>query len=311
MSQNQQRLDIKFPVGRIVGGSVSEGRTTDFEGKPLVYKTGDKAGQPRKDFSFGIAIAKTQAHWGNEPGWGQQIWQFGNGAWGGIAQRADFSWKIEDGDSQIPNKKGNKPCDREGYPGHWVIWFSGAQRPKVCDAKGQRFLSEEEIAAIKAGFYVQVFGNVDSNGSQGNPGLYINHNIVSFQAGGQEIQLGVDIASIGFGSDPLPAGATAIPAGVPGDQPGVASAPVAAPPTPAPPASATPAPPVTTAVQPHTAILNAGAAPAPTPAAPMPPAPPAPVAASPQMTAAAQTTYEAYKAAGWTDDQLRQNGLML
>ena len=29
------------------------------------------------------------------------------------------------------------------------------------------------------------------------------------------------------------------------------------------------------------------------------------------MTAAATTTYEAYKASGWTDDQLRANGLMV
>lgn len=305
MSQNQQRLDIKFPVGRIVGGSISQGRTTDYEGKPLVYKSGDKAGQPRTDFSFGVAIAKTQQHFGNEPGWGQQIWQFGNTAWGAVAQRPDFSWKIEDGDSQMPNKRGNKNCDKEGWPGHWVIWFSGSQRPKVCDAKGQRFLTDDEIQAIKAGFYVQVFGNVDSNGSAGNPGLYLNHNIVAFSGVGQEIQLGVDIASIGFGADPLPAGASAVPAGISAEQPGVAGAATPAPPTAA---NQTP-PPTTTAVQPHTAILNAGAA-VPPPPAPMPPTPP-PAPASKKMTAAAQgVSYEAYVSAGWTDDQMRQAGVL-
>ena len=48
--------------------------------------------------------------------------------------------------------------------------------------------------------------------------------------------------------------------------------------------------------------------PAPAPMAP-PPAPAAPVR---QMTAAANgVTYEAYVAAGWSDAQLVQNGLML
>ena len=45
--------------------------------------------------------------------------------------------------------------------------------------------------------------------------------------------------------------------------------------------------------------------------APMAP-PPAPVAPVRQMTAAAQgVTYDAYVAAGWSDAQLVQNGLML
>ncbi len=304
-----QRPEIRFPVGRIVGGSISQEVTTDYEGKPLVYKSGDKVGQPRVEFSFGIAFPKTQAHWGNEPGWGQTIWQFGNTAWGAIAQNRDFSWKITDGDSTELNKKGNRACDREGFPGHWVVWFSGSTRPKVCDAKGERFLSEEEITAIKAGYFAQVFGDIDSNKSQGNPGLYINHKIVAFAGYGPEIQLGVDLKAVGFGSDPVPAGMSAAPVGM-SAAPGVANAPSVA--TPAPPVAAAPvaAPPVTTVVQPHTAILNAGAPtpPAPPVAAAAPPAPPA----GPQMTAAANgVSYDAYKAAGWSDEQLRAGGLMI
>jgi hypothetical protein len=47
-------------------------------------------------------------------------------------------------------------------------------------------------------------------------------------------------------------------------------------------------------------------------APPAPPAPVAPVAAQRQMTAAANgTTYEAYVAAGWSDDLLIQNGMMV
>jgi hypothetical protein len=60
-----------------------------------------------------------------------------------------------------------------------------------------------------------------------------------------------------------------------------------------------PAPaPVAASVQPHPGFLT--------------PPPPAPVAPVHQMTAAANgVTYEAYIAAGWTEQQLRENGLML
>jgi hypothetical protein len=303
-----QRPEIRFPVGRIVGGSISQEKTTDYEGKPLVYKSGDKIGQPRVEFGFGIAFPKTQAHWGNEPGWGQTIWNFGNTTWGAVAQNKDFSWKITDGDSTEPNRKGNKPCDAEGYPGHWVVWFSGSTRPKVCDAKGERFLSEEEIVAIKAGYFVQVFGDIDSNKSTGNPGLYINHKIVAFSGYGPEIQLGVDLKSVGFGSDPLPAGASAAPVGMTA-APGVAGAPGVA--TPAPPVAAPPvatppvATPTPTAVQPHAAILNAGAVTPPPPPVAAPPAP----AAGPQMNpSAGGVSYQAFKDAGWSDEQLRAAG---
>jgi len=316
MTQQTQRVDLLFPVGRIVGGSISKGQTTDYEGRPLVYKNGDKAGQPRSDFSFGIAVAKVPGkHWGAEGGtWGdvgKRIWEFGHAAWGQIAQNRDFSWKVQDGDSTDVNKKGNRACDREGFPGHWIFWFSGSTRPKLTDAKGQRYLTEEEIDAIKAGWFVQVYGNVDSNKSQGNPGLYLNHNIVAFSGTGPEIQLGVDISAVGFGSAPTPAGMGEAPAGMTA-APGVAQAAAApAPPVASNVAATTPPPPATTAVQPHAAILNAGAA-APAPPAAGQTAPPPPVAAGPQMTAAANgVSYEAYKASGWSDEQLRAGGLMI
>ena len=72
---------------------------------------------------FGFAIPKNGSTDWRQTWWGQQIEaiakaDFPNGEW----QRPDFSWKIIDGDSTIPNKKGNKPCDMEGAPGNWVIW---------------------------------------------------------------------------------------------------------------------------------------------------------------------------------------------
>jgi hypothetical protein len=83
--------------------------------------------------------------------------------------------------------------------------------------------------------------------------------------------------------------------------PGAAAPPVY---QPAPPVYQPAPAPVAANVQPHPGFLTPGAAP--------PPAPPMPPAPARQMTAAANgVTYEAYIAAGWTEQQLRENGLML
>ena len=154
------RLDFTTPVGRLVGGSIYEPQTKDYQGNPLVGK--DKV-TPRVDYTFGVAIPKTAGatHWSQEP-WGAPIWalattEFKNGE----TSRPDFSSKIIDGDSTIPNKAGRKPADSEGYKGHWVIWFSGGYAPKVYNADGSQQILEPN--AIKHGYYVQVFGNVSDN----------------------------------------------------------------------------------------------------------------------------------------------------
>ena len=131
-----QRVNITSPVGRIVMGSLYDPSTTDAEGKPLVVKTGPNAGQPRVNYFFALAIPKgAEPHWAHTP-WGQQIWNVGNQAFPNAAQSPAFAWKIEDGDSQIPNKKGRKPCDNEGWRGHWILKFSGGFAPKVYQQEG-------------------------------------------------------------------------------------------------------------------------------------------------------------------------------
>ena len=101
------------PVGRIVGGSVSKAREIrDNQNKPVM----DKDGKPRSEYSFGIAIPKTAGvtHWSQEA-WGAPIFALAQQSWpNGEFQRPDFSWKITDGDSTIPNREGRKPADREG-----------------------------------------------------------------------------------------------------------------------------------------------------------------------------------------------------
>ena len=337
-----QKVNITSPVGRIVMGSLYDPSTTDAEGKPLVVKTGPNAGQPRVNYFFALAIPKgAEPHWAHTP-WGQQIWNVGNQAFPNAAQSPAFAWKIEDGDSQIPNKKGRKPCDNEGWRGHWILKFSGGFAPKVYQQEGAGYVQVMQKDFCKPGFFVEVAFSVEGNGSQSQPGVYLNHSMVCFRAYGQEITFGPDVASAGFGAAPLPAGASMtppagaipmpqapaaapaayappalpgapvgyapppVPAGVP-QIPGVAPAPLA-------PAGSVPMPyaPAPGAPAPIPVTPNPGFVQVPPPApAPMAP-PPAPAAPVHQMTAAAQgVTYEAYVAAGWSDAQLVQNGLML
>jgi len=312
-------VNFTSPVGRLVWGSLYAPRTTDAEGKPLVIKSGPDIGKPRADFAFGIAIAKgTEQHW-NQTQWGALIWQTGQAAFPqGQANSPAFAWKVIDGDSQVPNRKGRKPCDREGYPRHWIVSYSSSYAPRIYNANGTAPITE--VDAVKPGYYIQVAGNVAGNDSPNQPGVYLNHSMVAFSGYGEEIVTGPDPASAGFGQAPLPAGLSATPIGalaaapppVPVTQGYVAPAPTAAVVAPAPTAAAIAMPPA----PPHYPILGAGAPPsAPLPApvpqvAPTIPSPPAPPARQ-MLPAANGVPYEAYIANGWTDDMLRQNGMMV
>lgn len=288
------------PVGRLVGGSVFEPRTTDYDGKPLVVKTGANAGQPRKEYSFGVAIPKTSGltHWSQEP-WGTPIYAVAQAGFpNGEFQRHDFAWKITDGDSTIPNKKGIAPNSREGFPGHWVVWFSGGNLPRTYNADGSQQIPAE---AIEAGYYVQVFGNVTDNKPSQSPGLYINHSMVALTAYGEKINFGLDVSAAGFGQNvALPPGASATP-------PAAFSAPAPAPlipnvaaPAPAPVAAM---PPVAN-VAPNPNMLAVPGA----PALPVAPPPAAPVKV---MTPKANgMTYEQFINAGWSDTLLIEHGYM-
>lgn len=305
-----QKVNITSPVGRIVMGSLYDPNTTDAEGKPLVVKTGPNAGQPRVNYFFALAIPKNpgETHWA-QTAWGQQIWNVGNQAFPNIAQSPAFAWKIEDGDSQIPNKKGRKPCENEGWKNHWILKFSGGFAPKVYQQEGAGYVQAMQKDFVKPGYFVEVAFSVEGNGSQSQPGVYLNHSMVCFRAYGQEIQFGPDVSSAGFGAAPLPAGASMTP---PAGAIPMPSAPAAAAPAvPAMPApSAAPIP-----VTPNPAFVQvpppvAAAAPVAMGVPNVPVAPPA--APVHQMTPAANgIAYEAYIAQGWTDAQLIQNGLML
>ena len=262
------------PVGRLVQGSLYKGSTTDAEGNTLVIKSGPNAGQPRTDYFFALAIPKGSEKSWTQTEWGKTIYDVGvKGFPNGQYNAPTFAWKIIDGDSTVPNRRGRKPCDREGFPGHWVLNFSSGYAPRIFNSNGTQALTDPDH--VKLGYYVQVAGTVSGNGSTQQPGIYLNHGMVALSGFGPEIVVGPDPASVGFGKATLPPGASATPLGsLPG-----ASAPAA------------PAP----AVQPHTGFLN-------------PAAPPPPVR---QMTAKAQgMSYEQMIAAGWNDALLVQHGYM-
>lgn len=303
-----QRVNITSPVGRIVMGSLYDPSTTDAEGKPLVVKTGPNAGQPRVNYFFALAIPKgAEPHWAHTP-WGQQIWAVGNQAFPNAAQSPAFAWKIEDGDSQIPNKKGRKPCDNEGWRGHWILKFSGGFAPKVYQQEGAGFVQAMQKDFVKPGYFVEVAFSVEGNGSQSQPGVYLNHSMVCFRAYGQEIVFGPDVASAGFGQAALPTGASVTPppssipmpqaptmpgAPVPGQAPGYAPAAVGmpAPATgyvpPAVPGSVPPVPGAPVGLPQIPGAVPAPLVPAgsvPTPSVPVPGAPaPIPVVPNPQF----------------------------
>lgn len=315
MASNQ----LLTPVGRLVMGSLYKPQTTDAEGRPLVVKTGPQAGQPRKDYFFALAIAKAgEQHWAHTP-WGKLIYETAVASFpGGQTQSPSFAWKVVDGDSAVPNKRGVAPRTREGYPGHWVLSFSSGFPPKIYNADGTQAITDPD--AVKLGYYVQVEGTVAGNDSLQQPGVFLNHRMVALAAYGPEIVTGPDPKSVGFGQGvALPAGASAVP--LAGFTPPVT--PGALPPLPGAGGAAVPALPTLPGAQ----ASAPGALPQLTPAAAsmMPPSsvPAVPVVPHPgflavpaapvrQLTPAAQgATYEQLIAAGWTDALLVQNGLMI
>ena len=183
-----ESINFTTPVGRLVEGSLYKPSTTDAEGNPLVVKSGPNAGQARTDYYFALAIPKgAEQHWASTD-WGAKIWEVGHKSFpNGQANSPAFAWKVIDGDSAVPNRKGRKPCDKEGHKGHWVLRWSSGYAPRIYNANGSQAITEPD--AVKPGYYVQVAGSVAGNGSQQQPGVYLNHSMVALAGYGEEINL--------------------------------------------------------------------------------------------------------------------------
>src|ERR1700743_2258727 len=206
-----QRVNILTPVGRLVMGSLYKPSTKDADGNPLVFKSGANAGQARSNYFLALAIPKDGRPW-NQTEWGKLIFETGKAAFPQAHAAPTFAWKVTDGDDTTPNTRGKRACDTEGFPGNWILRFSGSFAPKVYREENGAYVQVTEENYIKPGYYVQISGTVSGNGSQQRPGLYLNHSMVAFTAYGQEIHFGPDANSVGFGQAPLPAGALATPA---------------------------------------------------------------------------------------------------
>ena len=301
---------ITSPVGRLVwssGGNLLKGTSKNDEGKLYVYATGPNAGDAYSKYDFGLAIPKDGRDW-RQTEWGSQINAAGLAAWpGGQTGQAAFAWKVIDGDSTALNKANKRPCDKEGYPGHWVLSFQGTRPVRLYEraADGSRWVEHSNPASVKNGYYLQVEFTVSGNNVRTSPGVYLNHNMAAFIAYGPEIVSAFgNPNAAGFGTGPLPAGASMTPLAPSAPLPGAGQAsPPPLPPTTTAAAAQMPPPPgpsvgssVGQAVTPNTSYMTAP---------PPPPAPPARV-----MLPAATSTYAEYRMSGWSDEQLVQHGLM-
>lgn len=316
------------PVGRLVGGDIFTANTKGFDGQPLTTRSGE----PRVEYIVQVAFPKS------DPATEEMRGKIYRAAMEGFPTLfgpdgacifPTFSFKWQDGDSNIPNMKGNKPCEREGFPGCWVLTFKSSFAPKAFDQSTNPIADQ---AAIKRGDWVRVGVSCKSNGQPTKPGVYLNHSMIQLCGYGEAISSGPDAAEVFGGAYTLPAGASATPmapaggmpgappAGVPGGVPAGVPAgvpmPGAVPPSQAPPTAAP-------GVQPPLPGMPApgvpGAAPAPVagfgaaPAAP-PPGAAAPVAPAPPLVKATVPgcphTYQALVTAGWTEDKMRSAGFL-
>lgn len=280
---SQGKVYALSPVGRFVMGDLFIGSDKDMNGRPRLTQDG----KPKMTFFIGLAVAK------NDPGFAP-LWQ----QIAGVAQRdfpdgsdrrADFAWKVVDGDAKYP--------DKDWARGQWIFRLSSMYPPKVYNAANppQQIVYDpanpQAIRAhVKRGDFIRVQMSFEGNDDRQKPGIYLNAEMVQVVGFGPEIVSGPSAAEV-FAAPvaALPPGASATPvapATMPAAGPAYAApqapatayptqaAPVA--PAPAVPAGApvytvAPAAPVapTTAYptnQPHPAILNPtpGAVPGPT-----------------------------------------------
>lgn len=298
------KQDFLTPVGRIVQGDAFKPQTTDQLGNPLTVKSGPNTGQATQRYYIGVAFPKTDAAF---QAFYAKLIEVARASWPqhfnaqGQCTHPKMSLKVIDGDGVDDNGKPNNT--KEGFAGHWVVKFSSSFAPR-CFYLGhyQPHEAIQDPNAIQRGYYVRVAGTIEGNGNQQKPGLYVNLGMIELNRGepGDIIRTGPDAAAV-FGGGAAPA---ASPLPMPGAAPNL--------PTPG-----GFAPPVATSMPTLPQPAQPAAMPSPIPVVPNPAfvagppaAPAAPV--GPQMTAkAGGFTYEQYRAQGWTDDQLRQQGMML
>ena len=181
-------VQITTPVGRLVSGHpMVANPVTDKKGVQKMQKDGIT---PQIDFYVGLAIQKgAETDW-KQTEWGQLIQQEAIASWpNGEHMQPTFAWKIIDGDSPIPNKKGKIPNQREGWPGHWIINASNGF-PISCFPRGKYNPLHDQLAnkaEIKRGDYARLVIDVKGNNPSESPGVYINPSLFELYQPGVEI----------------------------------------------------------------------------------------------------------------------------
>lgn len=256
-------IEFKIPVVcRLVQGSLYQGRSTDQQGKELILKSGPNAGLPYQQYFFAVAIKKgIETHW-NQTEWGKKIYGTATAAFpNGQPNNPHFAWKIKNGDSIVPNKAGKRPCDSQGFPGHWILNFQGTTAPKIVNAQGDQ-LTEKNF--VNLGDFIEVYISVKDNIPAPTPGIYLNYIWVCWRAYGPRIVVSTDPKVVGFGEQPLPDGASEVPV-------------------------------TTSEVKQYTDILK----------------PPIGIKSfEVDLTKSQGASYEQLLEAGWTDELLRQHGML-
>jgi hypothetical protein len=302
---NKEPVKFMSRVGRYLFGDLYETEKTKFNGDPLDPL---KDGSPHPGFwkiAIGIAKNPGETHFSLTPE-GKLIWETGYRDHGDAASAASFSWKVIDGDSNIPGKPfkgkpGRAPKDVPGYAGNWIFIFKtyANQALPLRGPSGEMRPDLEKKGGIEPGDWVQVYASVEGNDGE-SPGVYLNPLAVSFQGYHRDGRFtkGIgDTTQLGFGQGPKPAALVDTPVGM---APGTPAAPTAPPPPQQQTVPQVPVAPSANFVKPGNATV-AGA----------PPPPPPPPQSGPKMTALAKgQTYAAFIAGGWTDAQLKANGYM-
>ena len=203
------------PVARLIHGhpmkqNLKTNRKTE---QPVL----DKAGQQVKEIYIGIAIPKAgEADW-KDTEWGKQIVMAATDAEFGydvaMTKRTDFSWKVIDGDSDVPNKEGNVPNQDPYKVGHWVLHLN-TRIPYNCYHIGKYSPLDaiQDANAIKLGDYVRVNIMARGNKPSETPGVYLNPNLLELSRQGEAIVREgsvPDAASVFGGGAPAPTPAPA------------------------------------------------------------------------------------------------------
>ena len=184
------RVDFTTPKGRLIFGDPWKMERLDYEGNVKTVKSGPNAGQERPEYVLGLAILKsdpdvevfrTAIHTVGQRDYPDVF----DGALG-IKPGLAFALKYVDGDSQIPNQEGNKPCEKPNFPGCYVFTFKTARPLKKVTTGGLAEILDPE--QLRTGDWVRIAGKMVGNGQTGRTaGIYLNPETVEFQHRGDSI----------------------------------------------------------------------------------------------------------------------------